>query len=203
MSVATARIVGVLLAAGRGSRFDPSGARLKLLEAATRGSHSGAPLAVAAARTLRVVLDEVFAVVAPASEDEDSQIELHKLLRREGCTLVVNPRAAAGQGTSIATGVGATSWADGWVIALADMPAIEPDTLRRVVDALHAGAATVAPAFRGQRGHPVGFAAPMRSELLASAGDTGARHVLARHPPQLIEVNDPGVLYDVDTPEDR
>jgi molybdenum cofactor cytidylyltransferase len=201
MPVATARIVGVLLAAGRGSRFDPSGARLKLLEAATRGCHSGAALAIAAARTLRVVLDEVVAVVAPPSED--NQIELHNLLRSEGCTIVVNPRAAEGQGTSIACGIGATSSADGWVIALADMPAIQPDTVRRVVGALHAGATTVAPAYRGRRGHPVGFAALMRSELLASAGDAGARHVLARHPPQLIEVDDPGVLYDVDTPGDR
>ncbi len=201
MPVATARIVGVLLAAGRGSRFDPSGARLKLLEAATRGCHSGAALAIAAARTLRVVLDEVVAVVAPPSED--NQIELHNLLRSEGCTIVVNPRAAEGQGTSIACGIGATSSADGWVIALADMPAIQPDTVRRVVGALHAGAATAAPAYRGRRGHPVGFAALMRSELLASAGDAGARHVLARHPPQLIEVDDPGVLYDVDTPGDR
>ena len=201
MPEAPARIVGVLLAAGRGSRFDPSGTRLKLLEAATRGRHSGAPLAAAAARTLRVVLDEVIAVVAPPTEG--SQLELHNLLRAEGCTLVVNPRAAEGQGTSIACGVGATSSADGWVIALADMPAIHPDTLRRIVEALHAGVATVAPAHRGRRGHPVGFAAPMLSELLASTGDTGARSVLMRHPPQLIEVDDPGVLYDVDTPEDR
>lgn len=198
---AATRIVGVLLAAGRGSRFDPSGTRLKLLETTTRGSHPGAPLAGAAARTLRAVLDEVVAVVAPP--DADSQRELHMLLRAEGCTLIVNPRASEGQGASIACGVSATSSADGWVIALADMPAIQPDTLRRVVDALKAGAATVAPTYRGRRGHPVGFSAAMRSELLASAGDIGARSVLARHPPQLIEVDDPGVLYDVDTPEDR
>lgn len=198
---AATRIVGVLLAAGRGTRFDPSGSRLKLLEAATRGSQSGAPLAVAAARALRVALDEVFAVVAPPSEG--SQLELHNLLREESCTLVVNPRAVEGQGTSIACGVGATSSADGWVIALADMPALQPDTVRRVVEALHAGAATVAPIYHGRRGHPVGFAAPLLSELLALDGDTGARSVLMRHPPQLIEVDDPGVLYDVDTPEDR
>ncbi len=195
------RIVGVLLAAGQGTRFDPSGARLKLLAATTRGSQSGAPLAVAAARTLRVVLDEVFAVVAPPREG--NQLELHRLLQAEGCTLVVNQRAAEGQGTSIACGVGASSSADGWVIALADMPTLQPDTIRRVVQALHAGAATVAPTYHGRRGHPVGFAAPLLSELLALAGDTGARSVLMRHPPQLIEVDDPGVLYDVDTPEDR
>ena len=124
------------------------------------------------------------------------------LLAAEGLHIVVNPNADGGMGTSLACGVAAAE-ANGWLIALADMPAIQPDTVRRVVGALHAGAATVAPAFRGRRGHPVGFAAPMRSELRASAGDAGARHVLARHPPQLIEVDDPGVLYDVDTLEDR
>lgn len=201
MPEAPTRIVGVLLAAGRGARFDPSGARLKLLTAATRGRHSGVPLAAAAARVLRIVLDEVVAVVGPPADDK--QLALHRLLTTEGCTLAINPRAAEGQGTSIACGVGATASADGWVIALADMPALQPDTVRRVVEALRTGAATVAPAYRGHRGHPVGFAASMRSELLASAGDSGARHVLVQHPPRLIEVDDPGVLYDVDTPEDR
>jgi molybdenum cofactor cytidylyltransferase len=195
-----ARIVGVLLAAGRGARFDPSGQRLKLLEPTTRGPHVGAPLAVAAARTLRTVVDHVIAVVAAPSDD--SQHELHRLLQAEGCTLVINPQAGEGQGASIACGI-AASPADGWVIALADMPAIQSDTVRRVVEALRAGASTVAPVYRGQRGHPVGFAATMQAELLASVGDTGARAVLLRHPPRLIEVGDPGVLYDVDTLEDR
>jgi molybdenum cofactor cytidylyltransferase len=125
------------------------------------------------------------------------------LLRAEGCTMVVNPRAAEGQGASIACGIAAASPADGWIIALADMPAIQTDTIRRVVAALRAGAATAVPVHYGQRGHPVGFAASMQSELLASSGDTGARAVLSRHPPSLIVVDDPGVLYDVDTLEDR
>jgi molybdenum cofactor cytidylyltransferase len=196
-----ASIVGVLLAAGRGARFDPSGQRLKLLEATTRGPHVDAPLAVAAARTLRYVVGHVIAVVAPPSDD--CQLELHRLLQAEGCTLVVNPQAGEGQGTSIACGIAAASPAAGWIIALADMPAIQSDSIRRVVEALRKGAATAAPVYRGQRGHPVGFAATMQAELLASVGDTGARAVLMRHPPHLIEVDDPGVLYDVDTLEDR
>jgi molybdenum cofactor cytidylyltransferase len=195
-----ASIAGVLLAAGRGARFDPSGQRLKLLEPTTRGPRPGTPLAVAAVRTLHDVLESIIAVVAPPSDD--NQLELHRLLRAEGCTLVINPRASEGQGTSISYGIAAAATADGWVIALADMPAIQADTIYRVVAALRAGAATAAPVHRGQRGHPVGFAATMQAELLASAGDTGARAVLARHPPQLIEVDDPGVLYDVDTLED-
>lgn len=200
MADAGARIVGVLLAAGRGARFDPHGARLKLLEPATRGPHRGEPLAVAAARTLRSAVDEVVAVVASAADARHEQ--LRRLLAAEGCTTVENSRADAGQGTSIACGIAATGAVAGWIIALADMPAIAPGTVLAVAECLRSGAVTVAPAYRGQRGHPVGFAAALHQELLTLGGDTGAREVLVRHPPRLIEVDDPGVLYDVDVSED-
>jgi molybdenum cofactor cytidylyltransferase len=200
MTNAGARIVGVLLAAGRGARFDPHGRRLKLLEPATRGPHRGEPLAVAAARTLLSAVDEVLAVVAPAADARHER--LRRLLATEGCTTFENAQADEGQGTSIACGVAATGPVAGWVIALADMPAIATATVLAVAECLRSGAVTVAPAYRGQRGHPVGFAAALRQELLALSGDTGAREVLVRHPPRLIEVDDPGVLYDVDVSED-
>jgi molybdenum cofactor cytidylyltransferase len=195
-----ARIVGVLLAAGRGTRFDPRGERLKLLEPATLGPHRGTPLAAAAARTLHGAVDAVTAVVG--TPDNPQQLKLHELLAAEGCALVINAQAADGQGMSIACGVAASDSADGWVIALADMPAIAPSTVDAVAQALRGGALTVAPYFRGQRGHPVGFAAVLRSELLSLTGDTGARSILARHRPQRVDVDDAGVLYDVDTRQD-
>jgi len=200
MTDAGARIIGVLLAAGRGARFDPHGRRLKLLEPATRGPHRGEPLAVAAARTLRSAVDDVLAVVVPAADARHER--LRRLLAAEGCTTVENARTNEGQGTSIACGVAATGPVAGWIIALADMPAIAPATVLAVAECLRRGAATVAPAYHGQRGHPVGFAAALHQELLALGGDTGAREVLVRHPPRLIEVNDPGVLYDVDVSGD-
>jgi len=200
MTDAGARIIGVLLAAGRGARFDPHGRRLKLLEPATRGPHRGEPLAVAAARTLRSAVDDVLAVVVPAADARHER--LRRLLAAEGCTTVETARTNEGQGTSIACGVAATGPVAGWIIALADMPAIAPATVLAVAECLRRGAATVAPAYHGQRGHPVGFAAALHQELLALGGDTGAREVLVRHPPRLIEVNDPGVLYDVDVSGD-
>jgi molybdenum cofactor cytidylyltransferase len=187
---------GLLLAAGRGVRFDPGGRALKLLTAARRGPHVGAPLAAAAARTLSAELPRVVAVVRPA--DSDAQRQLHDLLRNEGCALAVCDNANAGISASIACGVRASSDAGGWIIALADMPAVAASTVRAVADALVSGDATAAPMYQGQRGHPVGFAAHLRDELLALTGDTGARTVLTAHPPRLFEVDDPGVLYDVD-----
>ena len=193
--------VGLLLAAGLGTRYDPTGRELKLLAPARRGPHLGVPMAAAAARALLAAMPRVTAVVRPA--DSDAQHQLHALLRSEGCTLAVCHDADAGMSASIVRGVQAEGRAAGWVIGLADMPAIEVSSVRAVVGLLLEGALTVAPMFRGQRGHPVGFAAELRPRLLALSGDAGARSVLMVHPPRLIEVDDPGVLYDVDTVEEN
>lgn len=200
MPAATGSIVGILLAAGRGTRFDPSGQTSKLLALAPTGPHAGAPLALAAARSLRAVLPEVVAVVRPS--DTPAQQELHRLLRDAGCRLVINEHADDGMGGSIAAGVSAAAEAAGWLIALADMPAVAASTVDAVRDALAAGTLTAAPMHQGRRGHPVGFGADLRPLLLALQGDEGARTVLAAHPPRQIPVDDPGCLLDLDSTAD-
>lgn len=189
--------VALLLAAGRGRRFDPTGRASKLLAAAPCGPHAGQPLAVAAALALRAAQVRVMAVVRPA--DDPPQRQVHAALRAAGCELVVNDDADDGSGRSIAVGVAATADAPGWLIALADMPAIAPTTIAAVRDAIAAGALTAAPVHDGRRGHPVGFGAALRPHLLALSGDEGARSLLVAHQPQRIAVDDPGCLLDLDT----
>jgi molybdenum cofactor cytidylyltransferase len=100
--------------------------------------------------------------------------------------------------------VRASADAHGWVVALADMPYIKPETARIIARALSEGAAIAAPAYRGERGHPVGFARRFGDELSALRGDAGAREILTAHPDwvTLYEVDDPGVLRDIDEPSD-
>jgi len=191
-------VVGVLLAAGVGRRYDPSGVRLKLLEPAPSGPHAGAPIALAAMRTLRAAIADVIVVVRPA--DSAAQKQLHELLSSEGARLEICADASAGMGHSLACGVRARSDAAGWVIALADMPAVSAATIAAVRDAIARGHDAAAPMHRGQRGHPVGFGIACREALLALTGDAGARRILAKHQPLLIEVDDPGCLLDIDTP---
>lgn len=188
--------VALLLAAGLGTRFDPSGRSLKLLQPTLTGPHAGLPIVQAAARALAAAGLRRFAVVRPP--DHPHQPELHALLSREGCELLICAQAAEGMGASIACGVRATADADGWIVALGDMPMIAPATIEAVAAALRAGHATVAPSHRGQRGHPVGFAASCRQELMRLQGDRGARELLVAQPPHLIEVDDAGVLADID-----
>jgi molybdenum cofactor cytidylyltransferase len=190
--------VGLLLAAGIGQRFDPTGARLKLLEPSPIGAHADAPIAVAAARALRSVMADVHAVVRPATTPPQQQ--LHALLTAEGFQLIVCEDAHQGMGTSLAFGVRATAHASGWIVALADMPAVRTSTIAAVLAALNAGAVTAAPRFEGRRGHPVGLARACFEELVALRADQGARSILRNHPPVMIDVDDPGCLYDIDRP---
>lgn len=107
---------------------------------------------------------------------------------------------AQGMGSSIATGVAATAHANGWLILPADLPLIQPETLRRLAQALRTQSVVV-PCVNGQRGHPVGFGAMCRDALLALKGDEGAKSVLQQYSAQLINLDDVGCILDVDTPE--
>jgi molybdenum cofactor cytidylyltransferase len=183
-------IVGILLAAGSASRF--GGAKL----AAPMGD--GTPIGVAALKNLAAAVDVVVAVVRPGDAALASVFAAH------GARITVCPWAAEGMGVSLAWGIRAAPVAAGWVIALADMPWIEPATIARIADALKHGSALAAPEYQGARGHPVGMASRFYGELTALSGDEGAKCVLAAHATavELVPVNDAAVLRDIDTPDD-
>ncbi len=190
-----ATIRGILLAAGYSTRFGSN----KLLQALPAGApEAGTPIGLAAAKHLLEALPESIAVVRPRAQ------KLGKILRDAGCNTVVCKNASEGMGTSLAAGVRAASEADGWVVALADMPFLRPETIRVIAKGLSGGAPIAATAYRGERGHPVGFARRFYEELSSLHGDEGARQFLTRHPEwvKIFEVDDPGVLRDIDSPSD-
>ena len=183
-------ISAILLAAGSGSRFGGD----KLLHPLADGT----PIGVQAARNLLAAVPDVVAVVRPGD------FPLADLLGQEGCHVTFCPHAARGMGASLAHGVAARRGADGWLIALADMPLIKSATIAAIVHELEAGMHLVAPTYDGQRGHPVGLDKRFGAQLLALDGDAGARDIIAAHPDELalIECGDPGVLQDIDWRDD-
>jgi molybdenum cofactor cytidylyltransferase len=188
------RVVAILLAAGAAKRFGSDKLRHAL-------PHD-VPIAIQAARNLRAVFgDSVLAVIRPGAE------ELAELFAREGCQVTVCAHAAQGMGASLACGVRAANAArpaDGYVVALGDMPFIRASTIAAVRDALAGGAALAAPYFRARRGHPVGIAGRFRAELENLRGDEGAKMLLAAHAGELVKlpVGDPGAIRDIDAPGD-
>lgn len=183
-------IRGILLAAGAGRRF--GGPKLSVSLA------SGIPVAVAAGQNLLAGgVDEVTAVVRPGVPEPAVSLEA------AGLTVTACPRAEEGLGASLAWGI-AQAPADGYLIALGDMPWIRPETIAAVAECLREGAPLARPFHEGRPGHPVGFGAGFRPQLMACGGDRGARHLLVDHADRMeaLDVADPGVLADVDLPGD-
>ncbi len=183
-------IAAILLAAGAGTRFGGE----KLLHPL----EDGVAIAAHAARNLLAATPDVIAVV------RWGDFPLYDMLEQEGCQVTMFQGAARGMGASLAHGVGQARSADGWVVALADMPRVPGAIIKEIIASLEGGALVAAPVHKGERGHPVGFGAALREELLALDGDLGARAVVDRHRDsvQLIECDDPGILFDVDRKND-
>lgn len=183
-------VVGLLLAAGSATRFGSDKLR--------HGLPHGVSIAVQASRHLKHEINNVLAVVRPGAD------ELAIQLKKEGCEVVVCENAAEGMGASLACAARAAGAADAYLVALADMPFVRPSSIAAVRDALQAGAPLAAPYFRARRGHPVGIAGAFFNELISLKGDEGAKQLLAAHAARMVKipVGDPGVIRDIDTPQD-
>ena len=137
-----------------------------------------------------------------ASLPGDAAVE--QVFREAGAAVTICEDSNEGMGRSLACGIRGASGADGWIVALGDMPLVRPETIRRVAAALAGGASIAIPVHEGRRGHPVGFAAKHGPALIGLQGDEGARRIVGADPGQVVEVDvdDPGILADVDTRED-
>lgn len=165
----------ILLAAGKSERFYACGAAQHKLEAELCGK-----------RVLERTLDAV----------QQSALTWYQ----------VEPNgSAAGMGDSIRRGVLATQQAQGWLILPADLPLVQTETLLRVAKALRDDTVIV-PRYCAQNGHPVAFGRHYLPHLTALSGEMGGRDVVehARQCGQLIniEVDDIGIVLDIDTPGD-
>lgn len=182
--------VGILLAAGKSQRFGSN----KLLHPV----NNHASMLLASLDNLSSVVDEVFVVINPELESYRCKLE------REGVTLVINQCAEQGMARSIACGVRASEDAAGWLIALADMPYIKSATIESLLAHFTAGKGIIVPEYKNRKGHPVIFSSDYKAQLLNLTGDTGGRNIIRHHPQcvEAVEIDDPGVLKDIDCKND-
>ncbi|EOZ7933866.1 NTP transferase domain-containing protein [Cronobacter sakazakii] len=170
-----AQPVIIILAAGKGERFRAGGGTTHKLEALLAG---------------KPVLQHVLAAA------QASGLPWH-LVRPQGGT--------RGMGESITLGMKATPDAAGWLILPGDLPLITAASLQRVAQALNEKPVVV-PYFQQRHGHPVGFRREYFDSLARLTGDEGAKAVVqaarARADVLTLTLNDPGVVQDIDMPED-
>lgn len=143
-----------------------------------RGSKLQAPLAG------RTVLEHTLAAV-----------------RASGLPFHLEDAGHPGMGDSIAAAVRATADAGGWLVLPGDLPLVRAESLLAVAEAL-ARASVVLPMHQGTRGHPVGFAREHGPALQALAGADGAAAIVKAAAPLRLELDDPGIVTDIDTVDD-
>ncbi|HSI25524.1 MAG TPA: nucleotidyltransferase family protein [Methylotenera sp.] len=188
-------MLGILLSAGFSRRF---GADDKLLQQLP----DGRPIALASAEHLIQAIPESIAALRPDNK------ALATLLMNVGLKVIFCDDNAQEMADSLVSAIRYSTNVEaannGFVIALADMPYIQPDTIREVACKLSNGASIVIPTYQNQRGHPVGFSAKFRTELENLQGDEGARSIIKHYPNEiyLLPSDDAGILADIDTPAD-
>jgi molybdenum cofactor cytidylyltransferase len=189
-------IAAVILAAGMSQRMKPAGGAPKQLMAV-----AGKPLLQHTLDNVRrSQVDEMVLVLGHAAESVRQRVST------DGVRVLVNDKFQEGMGTSLRAGIGALGpSAKAAFAVLADQPFVRPETLDRMI-AYHrqSGAQITIPLYRGFRGNPVLLDRSVFSEVMALSGDVGCRAIFGSHTEGIhkLEVDDPGILLDIDTVED-
>jgi CTP:molybdopterin cytidylyltransferase MocA len=148
--------------------------------------------------------DPVLVVVAGRPGDAVAA-EASDVARRAGARVLANPDPGEGPITSLRLAIGSLEDSVGGLVYLpVDHPLVRPETVTALLAAARAERAPLTiPTYRGERGHPAVFAAALFAELADPALQGGARTVVHRHLERvlLVEVDDAGVITDIDTPE--
>jgi len=185
---------GVILAAGTSTRYGSENKLLILL--------SGTPIVKRVAETAsKSTLAAVVAIVGHQSES------VSEVLRPTVDGVRYNDRYADGQSASVRHSVAIArerDW-DAIVFILGDMPFVKPTTIEVLEDTYRSSAASiVVPCYEGQRGNPVLFGRQHFEQLAGLSGDQGGREILLNHEgAQLVDVDDTGVIEDIDTEQDK
>jgi molybdenum cofactor cytidylyltransferase len=121
--------------------------------------------------------------------------------------VVVNLEPGRGQLSSLQTGLAALpAEADGFAFIPVDSPAVESDTVAKLIQAFDQrdpSTLFVIPRQSGRRGHPVVAARSIAAEFLALPPTAEAREVVHAHVDrtEYVDVDDDGIFTDVDDPE--
>ncbi len=185
-------ISAVILGAGRSTRF---GAKKQLLK------FEGATLLeTVVGRFLESKVDDVVVVLGYAAKEIRTNSDFGR------ARVVINRDYAQGLSTSLKAGIDAVNpAAQAAVVALGDQPLISVLTIDLLVEKyLESGGPIVAPFYQRRRGNPVLFDKSLFSELRNIHGDTGAKASLEMHADKVVKVqiDDIGVLFDIDTQDD-
>jgi molybdenum cofactor cytidylyltransferase len=119
-------------------------------------------------------------------------------------TQAVNPDPARGMFSSIQAGLAEAPDGHPILVLPGDMPFVRSATIAAVAAHARESGNVVSPRFSGRRGHPVALPGSLREGLLRAAPASTLADILdgSSNQREYIDVDDPGVLRDVDTRAD-
>ncbi len=138
------------------------------------------------------VCEPIIVVLGYAADQVQSGIA-----RSAQVEIVVNPAPERGMLSSLQSGLARVT--HDALFTPVDLPGISRQTIETLAAA---EGPVVIPTYQGRKGHPVRVSRTVIADLLALPLDAQAPEALRRHDAQLIAVDDPGILHDVDTPAD-
>jgi molybdenum cofactor cytidylyltransferase len=196
---------GILLAAGKGQRFDASGQQNKLLALLP----SGITVAQSSANNLRTALQNSIVILPSENvKHENAQLNqenLSTIFQDQACQVYRLPAHLPDNEMAASLVFGLQQLPQHcayFIIALADMPYVKPESIKAIANALKNGADIAVPVHDGKRGNPVGFSRRYLPELLTLSGDQGARSIMKKYPVKEVVLNDAGIFQDIDEPKD-
>lgn len=139
----------------------------------------------------------------------------HEILKNwvpAGEKIAVNPNPGHGQLSSLRTGLADVSeFSEGFMVCLADQPTVDPETYKKIIacwlsnkDSIVIPRVFRAEDSRLKRGHPI-IIPSVHKELCFEGPQEKGLHWVTHHPAVKItdlEVKDPGIIRDFDSPED-
>jgi molybdenum cofactor cytidylyltransferase len=182
--MATAVADGVLLAAGFSSR---AGCFKMTAEI------GGRPLLLWGLETMAAACERVIVVAGFAAHRVRALVA-----GRPGVELVVNENFAAGMLSSVQAGAARVRAARFFVLP-GDLPLVGGAVYRRL---LETDAEIAVPVHDGRRGHPVLLDRRLLGALLDEPGESSLGRFIGRRRPLAVEVDDPGILADLDEARD-
>ncbi len=116
-------------------------------------------------------------------------------------SICIADRASEGMGFSLSAGIAQASEWPALLVALADMPYVQPETYRAIQQAMLKHR-LVRPYCQGRPGNPVGIHAEFYPALMQLDADQGARQLLQDNKDRVFQLECPdwGITQDVDTP---
>lgn len=188
------QVTAIILAAGSGSRFNAPNKQYKLSFPLRKNNRENTVL-MHTLESIDPAVAHRICIIDPRKKDQLGFID-----NQDSLQIIENPQAELGMAESIKIGVSLVPPAHGVMICLADMPYIQTSTYQSLVEHFleHDGKIIVRPTFQGRDGHPVIFPYTYCPQLLTLNGDQGAKSIINEGDLKRVEVDDKGVIQDID-----